>query len=1263
MDKNFTNLFSLSKTLRFELIPQRKTLEFIEQNGLLKQDEQRNFAYKKTKKLIDEYHKHFIEMVLIQVKLDNLTDFEKLYNVAKREDAERKSFEKIQIDMRKEISDAFTKHDSYNDLFAKELIKDLLPNFFDEEEIKSTIKQFDDFTTYFKGFHENRKNMYSKDEKSTAIAFRIVHQNLPKFIDNIKIFNKIIESEFRNNLEIIEYEIDAILQGEKLNEIFKIENYNNTLSQTQIDRYNYILGGYEEVNKTKVKGLNEFINLYNQQQKDPKNRLPKLKPLFKQILSDRVIVSFREENFENSKDVLAAIENFYQELIRNIFDTDTDNLSLNELLSQIDSFDVEKIYIRNDLQLTDISQKIFGNWNIINNALEVDFFNNYKGKKQRGTEDYEVEFNKVSKKNDSYAIGYLNRCLLQLENNDVTKSINQYYSSLGKNEMSSNLIMLMEEAYKICEPIIKSFPEDKDISQNDEAIEKIKLLLDSIKNIQHFIKPLLGKGNEGDKDEKFYAELDRIWRHLNEITSLYNKVRNFMTKKPYSTEKYKLNFENPELLGGWPINREIATSSLIFKDNNFFYLGILDKKNKSKFKNLPKPKNEEDIISKMNYLQAADPGKDVQNFMVIDGVTVKKNGRKEKGGENKGVNIQLEALKNQYLPADINEIRIKKSYSKLSEIFNKNDLIKFIDYYKERAKEYYSSYNFSFRNSCDYNDFGVFTDHINEQAYQVDFIEVSQDFIHQLVDEGKLYLFKIYNKDFSPHSKGTPNMHTIYWKMLFDKENLKNVVYKLNGEAEVFFRKKSIEPTNVVTHYANQPIPLKNKTNEGKSNTFNYNIIKDKRYTCDKFQFHVPITLNFKATEEKYFNELTNNYIKEGNIKHIIGIDRGERHLLYITLIDLDGNIINQISLNIITNTYNNNNYETDYNTLLTTKQGDRDKARKNWKTIENIKELKQGYLSQAIHTITTWMIQYKAIVVLEDLNMGFKNSRQKVDKSVYQKFEKMLIDKLNYLVDKNKKADELGGALNALQLTEKFESFAKMKNQKGFLYYVPAWNTSKIDPLTGFVNLFYTKYETIEKAQKFFQSFDDIIYNNDGNYFEFKVANYTAFNPKAEGTRQNWTICTYGDRIKTFRNPEKNNNWDDLEVNITEEFIKLFIDGNININDDLQKQIVKQNDKKFFEDLLYLFKLTLQMRNSKTNSDVDYMISPVANRNGEFYDSRNYEQQNAILPSNADANGAYHIAKKGLWIIEKIKKSENLKTLKLAITNKEWLNYIQSNS
>lgn len=312
--------------------------------------------------------------------------------------------------------------------------------------------------------------------------------------------------------------------------------------------------------------------------------------------------------------------------------------------------------------------------------------------------------------------------------------------------------------------------------------------------------------------------------------------------------------------------------------------------------------------------------------------------------------------------------------------------------------------------------------------------------------------------------------------------------------------------------------------------------------------------------------------------------------------------------------------------------------------------------MSQVIHKITQLMVKYHAIVVLEDLNMGFMRGRQKVEKQVYQKFEKMLIDKLNYYVDKKANAEQTGGLLNAYQLTNKFDSFQKLGKQSGFLFYIPAWNTSKIDPVTGFVNLLDTRYQNVEKAKAFFCKFETIKYNSNKNWFEFTF-DYNNFGQKAEGTRTKWILCTQGKRIRTFRNPEKNSEWDNQEIDLTSELKNLFAHYHIDINGNIKEAISAQSDKTFFTELLHLLKLTLQMRNSITGTETDYLISPVADDNGNFYDSRTC---NDTLPKNADANGAYNIARKGLMLIEQIKEAEDVANIKFDISNKSWLNFAQ---
>ena len=57
----FTNLYPLSKTLRFRLIPVGETLKYFIGSGILEEDQHRAESYVKVKAIIDDYHRAYIE--------------------------------------------------------------------------------------------------------------------------------------------------------------------------------------------------------------------------------------------------------------------------------------------------------------------------------------------------------------------------------------------------------------------------------------------------------------------------------------------------------------------------------------------------------------------------------------------------------------------------------------------------------------------------------------------------------------------------------------------------------------------------------------------------------------------------------------------------------------------------------------------------------------------------------------------------------------------------------------------------------------------------------------------------------------------------------------------------------------------------------------------------------------------------------------------------------------------------------------------------
>lgn len=1243
--KEFTNLYPVSKTLRFELKPIGRTKEIIEKKGILSRDEKRAEDYKTVKRIIDEYHKQFIKDRLWNFKLplksdgrhSSLEEYQTLYEMSKRNESQEASFTEVKDNLRTIIVKRLTESGTaYERIFKKELIREDLINFLENEDEKELVRQFADFTTYFTGFHENRKNMYSAEEKSTAIAYRLIHQNLPKFMDNMKAFAKIAETSVAEHFADIYEGWKESLNVGSIEEIFRLDYFSETLTQPHIEVYNYIIGKKVFEDGTEIKGINEYVNLYNQQQKDKSLRLPLLVPLYKQILCEREKLSWMAEEFNSDEKMLAAINETYNHLHDLLMGEE--NESLRSLLTHIKDFDLDQINITNDLSLTDISQQLFGRYDVFTSGIKDELKQITPRKKKESDEDFEDRISKIFKTQKSFSIAFLDKLPQPDMEDGKRRSVEAYFMSLGavntETTQKENLFAQIENAYEDAKAVLQMKDTGDTLSQNKPAVAKIKTLLDALKDLQHFIKPLLGSGEENEKDELFYGCFQMMWDELDAVTPLYNKVRNWLTRKPYCTEKIKLNFDNSQLLGGWDVNKEPDCTGVLLRKDGFYYLGIMDKKSNRIFDAEVTPSDGE-CYDKIDYKLLPGANKMLPKVFFS------------------------RSRIDEFAPSEAIVSSYKRGTHKKGADFSLSDCHRLIDFFKQSINKHedWSKFGFRFSDTKSYEDISGFYCEVEQQGYMLSSHQVSESYINQLVEEGKLYLFRIWNKDFSEFSKGTPNLHTLYWKMLFDERNLADVVYKLNGQAEVFYRKASIKPENRIVHQAKRPIANKNEHNKKETSTFEYDIIKDRRYTVDKFQFHVPITINFKAAGQTNITPIVQDTIRKGGFSHVIGIDRGERHLLYLSLIDLHGNIVKQMTLNDIINEYKGTTYQTNYHDLLAKREGERTEARRSWDTIENIKELKEGYLSQIIHIISKMMVEYNAIVVLEDLNTGFMRGRQKIERQVYEKFEKMLIDKLNCYIDKQKEPTAEGGMLCALQLTNKFESFRKLGKQSGCLFYIPAWNTSKIDPVTGFVNLFDTRYENIAKTKVFFSKFKSIRYNSAKDWFEFAF-DYNDFTSKAEGTRTEWTLCTYGERIRTFRNPRKNHQWDDEELVLTTEFKQLFDRYDINIQGNLKEAINAQADAQFFKEMMGLMKLLLQMRNSITNSETDYLLSPVADDKGHFFDSR---EGITVLPDNADANGAYNIARKGLWVIRKIQETKENEKPSLAVTNKEWLQFAQT--
>lgn len=1291
------NGYSRSITLRNKLIPIGKTADDLKQ--FLEKDQERADVYPEIKKLIDEIHRGFIEDTLTNFSFvwePLFGDFE-LYQNEKdktKKATKKKDLEKFQSGARKKIVEAFKKHPDYDKLFKDGLFKELLPALIEnssDTEISNkeeALKVFDRFSTYFVGFHENRKNMYSEEEKSTAISYRIVNENFPKFYANVKLYNYLKEN-FPQIISETEESLKNHLNGKKLDEIFNVEAFNDVLAQSGIDFYNTVIGGISTETE-KVQGLNEKINLARQKlPAEEKNKLRgKMVVLFKQILSDRGTSSFIPVGFNNNEEVYSSVKSFNDEFV---------NLSVcetKELFKQVAEFNLSEIYVPAK-SLTNFSQSIFGSWSILTEG----FFLLEKDKVKKAlSENQEEKINKeIAKKDyslDELQVAYERYC--NEHNFSVEKNCKDYFDIVdyrSENEKSDkkkvSILSAITESYSKID-----FENIHDLQQEKEAATPIKTYLDEVQNLYHHLKLVDYRGEE-QKDSNFYSKLDEIITQLSEIIPLYNKVRNFVTKKPGEMKKIKLNFDCPTLANGWDENKESSNDAIILRKDGKYYLGIFNPNNKPKFSKIENIS--ESYYEKMVYKLLPGPNKMLPKVFFST-----------KGQET-------------FLPPKDLLLGYDAGKHKKGDAFDKEFMYKLIDWFKDAINRHedWKKFNFVFSPTKSYEDMSGFYREVELQGYKVSFQKISDTEINSFISDGKLFLFQIYNKDFALKASGKKNLHTLYWENLFSEENLKDVCLKLNGEAELFWRKPSLNKDKVTVHEKGS-ILVNRTTNDGKSIpediyqeiyqfknkmkdkisdnisiqnddgkvititvtlenkqkekfTENYKVVyktathyitKDNRFTEDTYLFHCPITMNFKAPDKS--NKEFNNHVLEvlsgnPNVK-IIGLDRGERHLIYLSLINQKGEIELQKTLNLVDQVRNDKTVKVNYQEKLVHKEGDRDKARKNWQTIGNIKELKEGYLSNVVHEIAKMMVEHNAIVVMEDLNFGFKRGRFAVERQIYQKFENMLIEKLNYLVFKDKKVTEPGGVLNAYQLTNKSANVSDVYRQCGWLFYIPAAYTSKIDPKTGFANLFITKGLTnVEKKKEFFDKFDSIRYDSKEDCFVFgfdygKICDNADFKKK-------WEVYTKGERLVYNKTERKN-----ININPTEELKSIFDDFGINWNNNEKNFIdsvhtiqAEKSNAKFFDTLLRMFNATLQMRNSIPNTEIDYLISPVKSEDGTFFDSREElkKGENAKLPIDADANGAYHIALKGLYLLEN-DFNRNDKGVIQNISNADWFKFVQ---
>lgn len=1163
--EEFKNLFSSKKTIQMELKPIGNTQLLIDNYKNNKEHKNKGYSisydairYKQMptiKKILDDWHRSIINKWLGVSNITH-TDISNAYDYyLKLKDKELTSKEYIDTiiqPLAKKmtsnlalISSVNIPKLSYTKLFDG-VIQEFIVNNSDykgnKEEYYNIAESYKGYAGYFDNYKKSRINLYTPELKANSICYRLFMDNMVNFFDNYILLKKIKENY-----------ADLYSEISELEQYFVPEMYTLCFTQEQIDKYNYIIGHSNEENDEKC--LNMIISEYKQKNRLSNKDLPLMTKLKKQILSEA----------ESSVKIFEIKDNEeLVEITKKTYETSKSiSVKLSELMVKNFTCELASDYIVDKKNFTDISYSVFNNWQFLNNAINSHIQSLTKKlqtlqKKEQKALKKEIE---TFEKKQSFSLEEINSLMREY----ITIEDIEEFSSYSVKDIynffrfkADELLREVETNWLSTQKELKNF--------NKKNIDKLKTFYDSTLELNRVYKTLLND----DITNEVAKELRVILEEYREVIKNYNLCRNYITKKPYSKEKFPLSFGSSYFGNGWDSDKVSERLCNILKKDGLYYVGIVDiSSNESRkcLDNLPECTSDNKYYEIMYYKQLTDSYKQLPRALFAK--------------TNK--DLVKPSLR-------LYQIRDGKLYTKSAN--DKEALTEWINACKNLLENHpsWKNYTFTFKNSEDYTDVNDFYTDVDNQAFILKFKKVSADKIDTLVEQRSLYLFQIYSNDFTEcnlkKENNNDSIYTRYLKSLFSEENIENIkngkpYNKLNGGFKVFYREASIPL--VETHPANIPIENKNPNKENKIALYKYSIYKDKRFASDKIICHMACTFNSGTKTScntiKAINQMTNKKILENKGTNVLSVMRTSKNLLYYVVVNPKGEILEKGSLDKI------NNF--DYDKLIKRKLNEYIENNRNWKTLGSIDSIKEGYLDVAIGEIIRIRDKYNAVISIEDVR--YSNNNKGINKKIYGSFEFKLLNKLSYCCSKHENA--YGTFDTPIQLAYPINALNDVFFQNGHIFLM---NTAYLTmcPSTNFLFHFYSDlvYKNREKAITTLNSFSKFGFDEELKKIVVEFT-YKDLGSSVEDDSY-WTLELGGEwnvYNSTLKKYEKRD--------LTEELLFILSESSIDYTDKQYKfdDISVNNLKNLFEILRLCFKMqdleneTICFRNTilKKNKEV----------------------------------------------------------------------------
>lgn len=990
------------------------------------------------------------------------------------------------------------------------------------EELQACLALIGKQTT-IDGYVTSRQRLFEPTLTKGNVLYRILVQNFDIFISNLVTYR--LNSANPAFLEMISQEGRTAY--------FKLNQYTSFISQEGIDEYNAMLNGKAVlaagVNQV-TPSLNRAISEYNDKhaKDDGFIRLKGFKPLYKQILgitsSDEVEKQVGFQTISSKAEFVSEVEKWvgwYDQI-----DEMKKAIGLMDKLTNLDG-----LYIRQSAVNT-ISRLLCGSPMELRNRLT-----------QAGCKSKELTVNE--RKVTVFA-------LADLFNEQVLdrRLFSQYFDNLLK-----SILLEGEERSKwvrtLCDPfagktflqipslatVIQALKDciqyNKRKSEYAGHIERFQLVFSRFTSLMNLIV-------QDDSDNLVENPLrELINQHFTELmeNTHYEGVliRGYLLTKPNDKHKTPIQFGFYDLGVGWSRANSSVSGLFIVRepshnpDSPYYYHVCCANKY------LP---DKEGIITEkyLNALQEKD-SKDGWGLMCFNQLTPQI--------------ARAQVLYNEKF------IRACKGYDDIREGLldkaNRKDLLnskepnlqrRVLAFVKRMLTTGPCQERYAFDpekiEACP--DINSLINLMVEEAYVLHFLPMDHEQLDKDIEAGRIFSFKVCTRKLYK-----PTVSHSQHEQLFLAAMSGNQGISLQGGVKVFYREPRLDPQNTFVHksgtilldkydrngqmlldekgkscyalllrYLNRDkglykTPLTHKKLEQAEKLYNQkkdvlvtkvfrnDIMKDARFTKPQWTIHLPLLTNRSGLEEKNENfrklldKQFDDVVRSGDYR-ILSLLFSTRNLVYLTLIDADGKIIEQRSLNQLD--IDHSGRLIDYyghiqarlrQRILIQKdlQSNVENIESSWGKEDEIKGTKEGYISQVVASVADYMRDGRTLLVMEDAQKSINPTL--FDASQMTAIQRQIITKLACMRLRHTPLGEPGSVNKPISLAKQVTSNAELANRNGMVY-IPdmTFFNNRIDHTTGFVNLLPAVAEmNVKQCKDLVESFDEMHYDQQQDIFK----------------------------------------------------------------------------------------------------------------------------------------------------------------------------------